>query len=147
MIVFLFSLQKIILLFDNTMKGRLGMNACETHQHLYDHLIYDSSNERDFAQKLETSKEVSLYIKLPKGFFINTPVGKYNPDWAIAFHEGEVKHVYFVAETKGSMSTMELREIESAKIKCARKHFAAISSDSVTYDVVDSYERLLDLVK
>ena len=132
---------------DNTMKGRLGMNACETHQHLYDHLIYDSSNERDFAQKLETSKEVSLYIKLPKGFFINTPVGKYNPDWAIAFHEGEVKHVYFVAETKGSMSTMELREIESAKIKCARKHFAAISSDSVTYDVVDSYERLLDLVK
>lgn len=132
---------------DNTMKGKLGMNACETHQHLYDHLIYDSTNERDFAQKLEASKEVSLYIKLPKGFFINTPVGYYNPDWAIAFHEGSVKHVYFVAETKGSMSTLELREIESAKIKCARKHFAAISNSSVTYDVVDSYEKLLDLVK
>lgn len=132
---------------DNTMKGKLGMNACETHQHLYDHLIYDSTNERDFAQKLEASKEVSLYIKLPKGFFINTPVGNYNPDWAIAFHEGSVKHVYFVAETKGSMSTLELREIESAKIKCARKHFAAISNSSVTYDVVDSYEKLLDLVK
>lgn len=132
---------------DNTMKGKLGMNACETHQHLYDHLIYDSTNERDFAQKLEASKDVSLYIKLPKGFFINTPVGNYNPDWAIAFHEGSVKHVYFVAETKGSMSTLELREIESAKIKCARKHFAAISSQSVTYDVVDSYEKLLDLVK
>ncbi|MCQ2077390.1 MAG: restriction endonuclease subunit R, partial [Bacteroidaceae bacterium] len=132
---------------DNTMKGKLGMNACETHQHLYDHLIYDSTNERDFAQKLEASKDVSLYIKLPKGFFINTPVGNYNPDWAIAFHEGSVKHVYFVAETKGSMSTLELREIESAKIKCARKHFAAISSESVTYDVVDSYEKLLDLVK
>ena len=132
---------------DNTMKGRLDVNACETHQHLYDHLIYDSANEREFAKQLEASKEVSLYIKLPKDFFICTPVGKYNPDWAIAFHEGSVKHMYFVAETKGSLSSLELREIESAKIKCARKHFEAISNAAVTYDVVDSYEKLLDLVK
>jgi type III restriction enzyme len=86
-------------------------------------------------------------VKLPKGFYISTPVGKYNPDWAIAFNKGMVKHVYFVAETKGSMSTLDLRLIEDAKIHCAREHFKAISTDTVTYDVVDSYQKLMELVK
>ena len=85
-------------------------------------------------------------MKLPRGFFISTPVGKYNPDWAIAFHEDKVKHIYFIAETKGSMSTMQIREVEKAKIHCAREHFKAISTDSVVYEVVDSYETLLDIV-
>ncbi|TWU40166.1 hypothetical protein Q31b_35110 [Novipirellula aureliae] len=74
-------------------------------------------------------------------------MGNYNPDWAIAFNQGTVKHVFFVAETKGSMSSLELKKIEAAKIDCARKFFARITSDNVKYDVVDSYERLMELVQ
>ena len=129
-------------------KGALGVNAIEAKRHLYDYVIYDSTIERDFAVQLEThSQEVEVYVKLPRGFYINTPVGKYNPDWAIAFYEGKVKHIYFVAETKGDMSSMELREIEKAKAHCAREHFRAISGEKVKYDVVDSYERLWELVQ
>ena len=82
----------------------------------------------------------------PDGFYISTPVGHYNPDWAIAFYEGKVKHIYFVAETKGSMSSMQLRLIEESKIHCAREHFKAISNGNVVYDVVDSYKSLLEKV-
>jgi type III restriction enzyme len=128
-------------------KGALGINAMAAKRHLYDYVIYDSTKERDFAAELEAhSKEVEVYVKLPRGFYISTPVGKYNPDWAIAFYEGKVKHIYFVAETKGDMSTMELREIEKAKAHCAREHFRAISGENVKYDVVDSYDRLWELV-
>ena len=129
-----------------TMKGRLGVNAMPANKHLYDHLLYDSTNERDFAKELDVRSEVAVYVKLPKGFYISTPVGKYNPDWAIAFYEGKVKHIYFVAETKGSMSSMQLRMIEDAKIHCAREHFKAISSSNVVYDVIDSYESLINKV-
>ena len=129
-------------------KGSLGVNAMEAKRHLYDYVIYDSNKERDFASDLEAhSQEVEVYVKLPRGFYISTPVGKYNPDWAIAFYEGKVKHIYFVAETKGDMSSLELREIEAAKAHCAREHFRAISGDSVVYDVVDSYERLWELIR
>jgi len=99
-----------------------------------------------FVTELDTSSEV-VYAKLPRGFFIPAPVGNYNPDWAIAFQAGKVKHVYFVAETKGSMSSMDLREIEKSKIACARKFFTRITSDEVKYDVVDSYGKLIELVK
>lgn len=129
-----------------TLKGRLGVNAMPANKHLYDYVFYDSDNEQKFASNIDSANEVAVYVKLPRGFYINTPVGKYNPDWAIAFHEGKVKHIYFVAETKGSMSSMQLRKIEEAKIHCAREHFKAISSDSVIYDVVDSYETLMNLV-
>ena len=88
-----------------------------------------------------------MYAKLPRSFSIPTPVGSYNPDWAIAFQEGKVKHVYFIAETKGSMSSMELRKIEECKIDCARKFFAKITSEQVKYDVVDNYGKLMELVK
>ncbi len=129
-------------------KGALGVNAIEAKRHLYDYVIYDSTNERDFANQLEThSQEVEVYVKLPKGFYINTPVGKYNPDWAIAFYEGKVKHIYFVAETKGDMSSMELREIEKAKAHCAREHFRAISGENIKYDVVSSYDKLWELIQ
>ncbi len=129
-------------------KGALGVNAIEAKRHLYDYVIYDSTSERDFANQLEThSQEVEVYVKLPKGFYINTPVGKYNPDWAIAFYEGKVKHIYFVAETKGDMSSMELREIEKAKAHCAREHFLAISGENIKYDVVSSYDKLWELVQ
>lgn len=131
---------------DPTIRGKLGTNAMKVNKHLYDHLIYDSTNERDFATELDASKSVAVYVKLPDGFYISTPVGHYNPDWAIAFYEGTVKHIYFVAETKGSMSSMQLRLIEESKIHCAREHFKAICSDSVVYDVVDSYKALLEKV-
>ena len=89
-----------------------------------------------------------MYAKLPGGFKIPTPVGNYTPDWAISFKEGSVKHLYFVAETKGSMSSLELRKIEDGKIQCARRFFSAMNQrfapDTVKYDVVSSFENLLD---
>ncbi len=131
---------------DPTIKGRLDVNAMKAERHLYDHIVYDSTNEKLFASELDKSDNVAVYVKLPDGFYISTPVGRYNPDWAIAFYEGLVKHIYFVAETKGSMNSMQLRLIEESKIHCAREHFKAISNGEVVYDVVDSYKSLLDLV-
>ena len=131
---------------DPTIKGKLGVNAMKAKKHLYDHIVYDSANERDFATDLDTNTDVAVYVKLPDGFYISTPVGHYNPDWAIAFYEGSVKHIYFVAETKGSMNSMQLRLIEESKIHCAREHFKAISGDNVVYDVVDSYTSLMEKV-
>ena len=129
-----------------TIKGKLGTNAMKAQRHLYDHIVYDSTNERDFATDLDTNTNVAVYVKLPDSFYIATPVGHYNPDWAIAFYEGAVKHIYFVAETKGSMSSMQLRLIEESKIHCAREHFKAISNGNVVYDIVDSYQSLLEKV-
>lgn len=129
-----------------TIKGKLDVNAMKAKKHLYDHIVYDSTNEKTFATELDTNTNVAVYVKLPDGFHISTPVGNYNPDWAIAFYEGTVKHIYFVAETKGSMSSMQLRLIEESKIHCAREHFKAISDGNVVYDVIDSYKSLIDLV-
>ena len=129
-----------------TIKGKLGVNAMKAQRHLYDHIAYDSTNERGFATDLDTNTNVAVYVKLPDSFYISTPVGRYNPDWAIAFYEGTVKHIYFVAETKGSMHSMQLRLIEESKIHCAREHFKAISNGNVVYDVVDSYAALLTKV-
>lgn len=129
-----------------TIKGKLGVNAMKADKHLFDHIVYDSTNERKFAQELDVASDVAVYVKLPSGFYISTPVGHYNPDWAIAFKDGTVKHIYFVAETKGSMDTMELRGIEDAKIHCAREHFKAISGENVVYEVVDSYQALFEKV-
>jgi len=118
-------------------------------KHVYDYVVTDSKVERDFVTELDTSTEVAVYAKLPRGFFIPTPVGNYNPDWAIAFTEGSVKHVYFVAETKGSLSTLQLKGVEDAKIECARKFFTSLSEKhdhSVKYDVVTNYDELMQLV-
>ncbi len=129
-------------------------NAVKTPKHhIYDFVLPDSGSkpERDFAEALEASTEVVVYAKLPRGFLIPTPVGDYNPDWAISFKEGSVKHIYFVAETKGSMSSMDLREIEKTKIKCARKFFDEMNRrfapENVKYDVVDSFGRLMEVVR
>lgn len=121
--------------------------AFEAKHHVYDYVFTDSNIERKFVEELDASTEVVVYAKLPKSFFIPTPVGNYNPDWAIAFQEGKVKHIYFIAETKGSMSTLDLRAIEASKIACARKFFAKITSEQVRYDVVDGYGKLMELVK
>lgn len=120
-------------------------------RHIYDYVITDSGIEREFVKELDTCTEVVVYAKLPRGFLIPTPVGDYNPDWAVSFKEGTVKHVYFVAETKGSMSSMVLNEIEKTKIKCARKFFDEInekySPENVKYDVVSSFGKLMEIVK
>lgn len=132
------------------LRGKVGTNAVPSIKGLYDYLIYDSNGERDFAQELDIHSEVAVYVKLPGSFFISTPVGKYNPDWAIAFNEGTVKHIYFIAETKGSDDSMQLRGVEAAKIACARAHFAAISNHTVQYEVIntqDSCNSLMQFLK
>ena len=117
------------------------------NRHIYDYVFTDSTTERTFAGELDASTDVVVYAKLPKSFHIPTPVGNYNPDWAIAFQSGKVKHIYFIAETKGSLSSMDLRKIEESKIECARKFFAKITNDQVKYDVVNNYGKLMELVK
>ena len=109
--------------------------------------VAEKSIERTFAEDLDNAEEVCVYAKLPRSFQIPTPVGNYAPDWAIAFNEGTVKHIYFIAETKGSMESLELRPIEQAKIKCARKLFNELSTSKVRYHDVASYEDLLNVMK
>jgi type III restriction enzyme len=104
------------------------------------------STERKFAEDLDTAEEVCVYAKLPKGFHIPTPLGNYSPDWAIAFNEGKVKHIFFIAETKGTMETLQLKPIEQAKIKCAKKLFNEMSTSKVKYHDVDSYQSLLTIM-
>lgn len=106
----------------------------------------EQSVERRFAEDLDAAEEVCVYAKLPRGFHIPTPVGNYAPDWAIAFYEGTVKHIFFVAETKGTMESLNLRPIEKAKIDCAKKLFEEMSSGQVKYEHVDSYQRLLEVM-
>lgn len=109
----------------------------------------DHEAERKFVTELDTSKEVAVYAKLPRGFFIPTPVGDYNPDWAVAFTEGAVNHIYFIAETKGSLSSLQLKGAEEAKIECAKKFFAALNNrhgGDIRYGVVSDYTTLMQLV-
>lgn len=133
---------------ENALRGKLGVNAIESVKSLYDLVVLDSmGTEKNFAESLEHEDDVVVYTKLPRGFYINTPMGKYNPDWAVAFREGSVKHVYFIAETKGTDDLpSDLRGTENSKIECARKHFAAISEKDVIFDVVKNYQKLYDVV-
>ena len=133
---------------ENALRGKLGVNAIESAKSLYDLVVLDSmGTEKNFAESLEHEDDVVVYTKLPRGFYINTPMGKYNPDWAVAFREGSVKHVYFIAETKGTDDLpSDLRGAEKGKIECARRHFAAISENDVVFDVVSNYQALYDVV-
>ena len=106
----------------------------------------EDSVERRFVKSLDGSQDVFIYAKLPRGFSIPTPVGHYSPDWAIVFHEGTVRHIYFVAETKGTMDSLNLRPIEKAKIDCAKKLFTTLSNGMVTYDHVDDFQQLMNKV-
>lgn len=125
--------------------------AFKAKRHIQDYVFTDGiaerSVERRFAEELDTADEVCVYAKLPRGFSIPTPVGNYSPDWAIAFNEGSVKHIYFVAETKGTMDSLEFRPIEKVKIECAKKLFNEISTSKVKYHDVDSYESLLNIME
>ena len=129
------------------LRGRIGIDAIRSDKSLYDIVVVDSQGvEKRFAEELEQQEMVEVYTKLPRGFYISTPMGKYNPDWAIAFREGSVKHIYFVVETKGSEDITQLREVEQNKIECARRHFASISDSTVKFDVVSSYSSLYNKV-
>lgn len=134
----------------NRLQGDLDEDVLKVKKHIHDYLKTDSKVERKFATELDLEdNKVVVYAKLPRGFKIPTPVGNYSPDWAIVFDEKEVKHIYFIAETKGSMSTLQLKGIEQQKIDYAKKHFALLSKDSGTdirYDVVDNYQSLMDKV-
>ena len=125
--------------------------AFKATKHIQDYVFTDGyaekSVERRFAEDLDNAEEVCVYAKLPRGFHIPTPVGNYSPDWAIAFYEGTVKHIYFIAETKGTMESLNIKPIERAKISCARKLFNEISTENVKYHDVDNYQHLLDVMK
>ena len=124
-------------------------NAYKAEKHIRDYVFVDGLNkdqsvERQFAESLDCAEEVCVYAKLPRSFYIPTPVGNYSPDWAIAFNEGCVKHIYFVAETKGSLDSLQLKGVEGAKIECAKKLFNKMSSSKVRYEYVTNYSDLLD---
>jgi len=129
----------------NNFKGSLARNILEVKKHVHDYVKTDSDIERKFASDLEC-EEVLVYAKLPGGFKIPTPLGNYNPDWAIVFNTDKFKYVYFIAETKGSMETLQLKEIEQKKISYAKKHFEALGHADIKYDVIDSYQSLRDKI-
>ena len=137
-------------IFTAEKSGQSIDKAFKANKAIQDYVFTDGSAEksieRRFAEDLDTADEVCVYAKLPKGFHIPTPVGNYSPDWAIAFNEGSVKHIYFVAETKGTMDSLNLRPIEQAKIACAKKLFNEISTSNVKYHDVDSYQSLLTIM-
>ena len=136
--------------YDSTIfvpEHRLNVNkAVELSKHITPYVAYDSDEEKKFAQGLEGAREVLIFAKLPRKLKIPTPVGYYAPDWAIVFEEGAVRHVFFVAETKGSLDKMELRGVELAKTECAKRLFNSISTNTTRYGVVDKFDKLYDII-
>jgi type III restriction enzyme len=116
-------------------------------KHIYDYLTTDSTIESSFAKELDESVEVVVYAKLPKSFHVATPIANYSPDWAIVFDKNKVKHIYFIAETKGSDSINDLREVEKLKIQCATEHFKAITGSEVQFKHISSFKKLMEIVK
>lgn len=135
-------------IFDNaSIRGSYDKDVIDVKKHLFDRLKYDSQVEKKLAEGMDMATEVELYVKLPRSFYINTPMGNYNPDWAVVFKEDDVKHIYFVAETKGDDAALSLKGIEQAKIKCAMRHFETIADAKVKYSVIDSIDKLLELAR
>ncbi len=136
--------------YDSTIfvpERRVNINkAVELSKHITPYVAYDSNGERDFAQSLQSATEVLIFAKLPRKLKIPTPVGYYAPDWAIVFEEGTVRHIFFVAETKGSLDKMEMRGVELAKTDCAKKLFNSISTNTVRYGVINKFENLYNII-
>lgn len=134
----IFTAEKGVINFDRAIKA---------DKHITPYVVVDSDTEKNFAVDLEHAEdEVCVYAKLPRAFKIPTPVGDYSPDWAIAFYDGAVKYIYFIAETKGSMESLQLKKVENAKISCAKQLFEKLSGGNVKYDVADTYQHLMDLM-
>lgn len=121
--------------------------AYPAKKHILDYVFFDSDKERAFAKNMDIAPEVCVYAKLPRSFQIPTPVGNYAPDWAIAFYIGSVKHVFFIAETKGSLRSLDLRGVEKAKIACAEKLFNEVSTSNVKYHEISSYEDMWNIIQ
>jgi len=129
----------------NNFSWSLKENILEVKKHIYDYVKTDSDWERRFAKNLE-AWEISVYAKLPRWFLIPTPIGNYNPDWAIVMDKKDVKYVYFIAETKGRLDTMQLRHSEDLKIWYAKKHFESLNTENLKYWVITSYDDLMKAV-
>lgn len=125
--------------------GYLKNMLLDTQKSIYEHVVYDSTTERDFADGLEKNDAIKLYAKLPGWFKVPTPLGTYNPDWAVLVEEDGTQHLYFVVETKSSLFTDDLRDKESAKIECGKAHFTAlgVGENPARYVVARSVDDLL----
>ena len=125
--------------------GYLKNMLLDTQKSIYEHVVYDSTTERDFADGLEKNEAIKLYAKLPGWFKVPTPLGTYNPDWAVLVEEDGTQHLYFVVETKSSLFTDDLRDKESAKIECGKAHFTAlgVGENPARYVVARSVDDLL----
>ena len=115
----------------------------ESHRSVYDYVVYDSDVERGFAEELENNESVKVYAKLPAWFKVPTPLGSYNPDWAVVIEDDGLNKLYFVVETKGSIEGKDLRPKEQAKIRCGEKHFAALGNEA-TFMKADSFQRFTE---
>jgi type III restriction enzyme len=127
----------------NELYGYLSKNMLESHKSVYDHVVYDSEVEEEFAKSFELSDEVKVYAKLPGWFTIDTPLGSYNPDWAVLVETDSRERLFFVVESKGSLFTDTLRPAEQAKINCGREHFRALHAD-VEFTVANDYRTFSD---
>ncbi len=125
--------------------GYLERNMLASKKSAYHYVVYDSENEKTFAERFEANNAVKLYAKLPHWFKIPTPLGSYNPDWAILIEQDGEKRLYFVLETKGSTLKEDLRQTEWGKIECGRKHFAALGKQ-VTFDTADKFDKFIERV-
>ena len=128
-----------------TVKSKMDFDrAYGVKKHVIDYIFSDSKGERQFAHDLDEAGEVVVYAKLPRSFQIPTPVGNYASDWAIAMERNDVKHIFFIAEAKGYMSSMDVSVVEKAKIDCVEKLFNSISTANVKYHKLASYQDLVD---
>ena len=137
----IFTAEKNVKSFDKAFKAKKSIQ-----DYIFTDGLAEKSIEKQFAEDLDIADEVCVYAKLPRGFKIPTPVGNYSPDWAIAFNKDTVKHIFFIAETKGTMDSLNIRPIEKAKIECAKKLFNEMSTSKVKYHDVDSYQNLLGIM-
>lgn len=128
---------------DEELYGYKGRNLLDANsgKNIYDHVIYDSNIEKDFAQAAENDDDVVLYAKLPSRFKIDTPIGDYNPDWAVVLNTNEGEKLYFIAETKGTDNINDLKGTEKKKILCGQKHFEVIDT-GIKYKVIKELKTL-----
>ena len=134
-------------IFTQEKQNQSFSKAYSSKKHIMDYVFSDSDGERKFASALDGASEVCVYAKLPRSFQIPTPVGNYAPGWAISFKKGAAKHIFFIAETKGSLDSMELRGVEKAKIACAKKLFNDASTSDVRFGAISNYDELLNIIQ
>ncbi|QGU95453.1 hypothetical protein GOM49_10450 [Clostridium bovifaecis] len=128
---------------ENELTGYLSKNMIKSDKSVYEYVVYDSGVEEKFAERFEQNDSVKVYAKLPNWFIVDTPLGGYNPDWAVLIDKNGEQKLYFVVETKGNILSEELREREIDKIACGHKHFEALDS-GVQFQETDDFERFME---